>query len=199
MEALESVYLICFFFGLAFVFISFLLGGVFGGANGAGGDFGHGGDGGIGGDGGGGHGGDAGHGHSWAIPPFFSPFTLSFFAAAFGGGGIVSRRVLEWAPASSVVTAAACGIVFAMTAMYLLDWIRRASTSSSQPTVADLLGKEAEVTVTIPSRGVGQISYEYNGRQTAPARAIDDNEIAARSTVKIRSILGNTFFVERIP
>jgi len=57
---------------------------------------------------------------------------------------------------------------------------------------------EAEVTVSIPNNGLGEIAYALRGaRLTSSAQTADNKELPARTTVKIVKQVGNTYIVEK--
>lgn len=183
MEAFEIVYLICFFLGVGFAVLSAILGGMLGGADAAidsGSDVGH---------------ADAGHHH---FSPW-NPMVIAMFLAAFGGTGLILQELginslliqLPASMASAFVIAGVLGV--------LLSKLLRAGESSTEVKEADLVGHEAEVTISIPEGGVGQVAFIMGGRHTSPAQSADRGSIPTGSQVKITKIIGTTFYVERIP
>lgn len=192
MDALEVVYLCCFFVGLGFAIIMGLLAGVFGGGGDVdvGGDVDFGGD--VGGHDGGLHSGDMVH-----FSPV-SPVVLATFVSTFGGAGIIFKKV-GWAPYIQIP--AAFGAAFLVAGLVFLGFYKlfQLTQHSSEARQADLIGIEAQVTVRIPIDGVGQIGYTVgSSRYTAPTRALDGKEIGTQSIVKIVKIVGNIFYVERV-
>lgn len=179
MELISAIYLICFIVGVGFVFVSFLLSGAFGG----GGDLGT----------------DLGGYHGPMHFPLLSPITISFFLAAFGGTGIIVDRYFELPGAMQIPIALGAAVLFAGTIGMLYVKIVGALEGSTHVNTEEIVGREAEVTVGIPAKGVGQISYIVGARYTAPARAADDSEIPVRSVVKIVKIVASTVYVERVP
>lgn len=177
MEVMEIVYLVCFFLGLGFAVVSGLLSGVFGG-----------------------HDADTGHpsvgGHDAHFSPW-SPVVIAMFIATFGGTGIILRK-LGMSIWGQVPIAGASGLIIALLTFYLFMKIMRTTQASSQPSLDRLIGTEAEVITTIPSNGVGEISYTARQQRfNGPARAVDNREIPTRAVVKIVKIVSNTFYVER--
>jgi membrane protein implicated in regulation of membrane protease activity len=184
MGTVMAIYIICLIVGAGFVLLSFLISGVFGGGM----DHMDGGD--LSAD-------MAGHGELHFSP--LSPTVLSFFLASFGAAGIFLHQYAGLAPLLEVPAALLAGMLFALLFGYVYFRVISVLQMSSHLRTEDAIGREAEVTVTIPARGVGQISYILGGRKTAPARAVDDSEIPARSVVRIARIVGTTYYVERIP
>jgi membrane protein implicated in regulation of membrane protease activity len=186
--AMEVVYLVSFFLGLGFAVLSGLLSDVFtGGAH-------------ITGDidltaGDGAHGLDAGGVHFPAV----SPVTISTFVASFGGTGIILMKLKpEWGwyihvPGSVVIALGVTSLVF-----LFFYKIFGNVTVSSAPREADLIGLEAEVTVSIPKDGAGKIRYIAGGRSfTGVAKTQDNSEIKQGEKVKIARIDGHICFVSR--
>ena len=67
---------------------------------------------------------------------------------------------------------------------------------SSQASVTEALGLEAEIIIPVPAQGVGRVAYNLRGRRfTAPARASDGSAIACHTTVVIQDVSTSTFLV----
>lgn len=179
------IYTACLALGLIFTIISAFAGHLFGGHDGA--DVGT-----------GGHA-EAGFDHS-GLPgiSFFSPTVLSCFVTAFGACGLILSRVEAtksvWvsAPISAVA-----GLVVALVAFSLFNYMFKQTQSSSESRVSSLLGQTASIVTPIPKDGVGEISYIQGGsRYTAPARTESGTPVPAGKPVKITRIVGTQFFVE---
>src|SRR5438093_7943874 len=102
------------------------------------------------------HGGDFGHGgFEHGGPGFFSSRVLSVLVTAFGGARASATQVGAGTMVSSSISGLSgvclAGIIFAF-ARFLYS-----QESSSDVRREDLIGRTAEVTVTIPSRGLGQV------------------------------------------
>ena len=179
------IYTVCLVLGLVFTFISAIAGHFFGGD--------HGGDVGT-----GGHA-EAGYDHS-GVPgiSFFSPTVLACFVTAFGACGLVlthieaTRSVWVSAPISAVA-----GVIMALLAFLLFNWMFEQTQSSSESRVASLVGQTASIITPIPANGVGEIAYVQGGsRYTAPARTESGNPIPAGKPVRITRVVGTEYFVE---
>jgi hypothetical protein len=199
---METVYLIAFFLGLGFAVLSGLLSGVFGG---------DGGDGALDAGGGAGGGPDVGgaigdvHGGHIDVQgganvhfPLLSPVTISTFIASFGGMGVIGIKVFEWPAVIHVPVAAITGVSVAGMVFYVFYKIFGRHTVSSAPTQNELLGLAAEVTISIPKEGAGQIAYVKAGtRYTGSARTADGSELPQGSAARIERIVGGVFFVRK--
>jgi len=181
------IYVACLALGLLFTIISASMGHFFGGHDASGGDVGT-----------RGHA-EAGYDHS-GVPgiSFFSPTVLSCFVTAFGACGIIlskvdaTRSVWISAPISAVA-----GVVMALLAFLLFNYMFKQTQSSSESKVASLVGMGASIITPIPANGVGEIAYVQGGcRYTATARTETGSPISAGKPVRITRIVGSQYFVE---
>jgi membrane protein implicated in regulation of membrane protease activity len=189
-DVLEFIYLVCFFLGLGFAVLSALLSGLFSGHMGAhmdsGGLHGHGHDAGV-------HS-DDGTVHYSPL----SPVTIAMFVSTFGGTGILYKRFIHPQFWVHVPMAAVSALVVAGIVSWVFYRIMLATQSTSQPRAEEAIGMEAEVTVSIPHQGLGEIAYTLRGaRLTSSAKTADNKEIPARAMVKIVKQVGNTCIVEK--
>jgi hypothetical protein len=185
------IYAACLTLGLVFTIVSATLGHFFGG----GGHDVHGADVGT-----GGHA-EAGYDHS-GVPgiSFFSPTVLACFVTAFGACGLIlnhipaTRSIWISAPISAVAGLAMAGVSFTF-----FNWMFRQTESSSEASVASLVGREASIITPIPSNGVGEIAYVQGGsRYTAPARTENGAAVGAGKAVRITRIVGTQYYVESL-
>lgn len=180
---IEFVYLVCFFLGLGFAILSGLLSGVFSGGAEAHVDA------------GGAHG-AVGEGSVHFSP--LSPVTLAMFIATFGGTGIILKKILGWPLYAHLPVAAVSGFAVAALVFWLFWKIFSFTQGSSEARVAEVVGQEAEVTVSIPNNGLGEIAYTVAGaRYTNPARTVDGKELPAHVRVKVMQLVGNTYLVQK--
>ncbi len=127
----------------------------------------------------------------------FSPVVVSIFLVSFGGTGLATIQMFDWRYASLAV-AAPSGFVMAAMTFAFFNKMFKVTQGSSEPTVQELVGKQAEVITPIPADGLGEIAYVRRGsRFTAAARADDNSAIPNRSVVTITRIIGNTYYVKR--
>lgn len=190
MEVIETIYLVSFFTGFFFVVLSAIFGGLFSADHMGEGvvDLGH--DGGVG-DGG-------GFGHALHFP-ILSPITISFLIASFGGMGIIYSRFLQLPAALHIPGAAASAVAMTALCYMVIGKLFGGAEGTSSPREDELIGIEAQVGITIPPEGTGQIVYSVAGiRYTAPARSSDRSEIKTGSTVKVDRIEGGVFYVSRV-
>lgn len=180
------IYIACLALGLLFTIISAFMGHFFGGHD-VHADVGT-----------GGHA-EAGYDHS-GVPgiSFFSPTVLSCFVTAFGACGLILSRVEAtrsvWisAPISAVA-----GLIMALLAFSLFNYMFKQTQSSSESRVGSLLGQTASIVTPIPENGVGEIAYVQGGsRYTAPARTETGSPVPAGKPVRITRIVGTQYYVE---
>jgi membrane protein implicated in regulation of membrane protease activity len=180
------IYIACLALGLLFTIISATLGHFFGGHD-AHPDVGT-----------GGHA-EAGYDHS-GVPgiSFFSPTVLACFVTAFGACGLILSRVEAtrsvWisAPISAIA-----GVIMALLAFLLFNFMFKQTQSSSESKVASLLGQTASIITPIPADGVGEIAYVQGGaRYTAPARTESGAPVSAGKAVRITRVVGTQYYVE---
>lgn len=180
------VYIACLALGLLFTIISAFAGHLFGDHDT--GDLGT-----------GGHA-EAGYDHS-GLPgvSFFSPTVLSCFVTAFGACGLILSRI---EPTKSVwisaPISAVAGLIMALLAFALFNYMFNRTQSSSESRIASLVGQTASIITPIPENGVGEIAYVQGGsRYTAPARTESGTPVSAGRPVRITRIVGAQFYVEQ--
>ena len=186
------VYFICLTAGLVFTLGSLIFGHMLGGGH----DFGHG-DAGTHVEGAGGHA-EAGL-ESSDMPGMspFSPMIIACFVTCFGGLGMIFREIpatsVAWisAPLSAVGAFGVAAVLF-----ILLRSLFRATQSSSESKVADVIGTVGEVITAIPERGVGEIAYVQKGaRYSASARDEAGAAVSKGQAVRIVRVTGAQFYV----
>ena len=178
------IYIICLGVGLLFTLVSAFFGHAFGGGH----------EGHL--EGSGGH---AETGDTNGMPGVspFSPTIIACFITAFGGLGIIFKRIpatsSAWLSAPLAVLGA---ILISFLILGILRQLFRSTQCSSEARVGDLLGTVADVITPIPEHGVGEIAYVQAGsRYTAPAREQDGMPVSSGKSVVIIRIIGSQFYV----
>jgi hypothetical protein len=130
-----------------------------------------------------------------------SPFALAMFGATFGLTGLLTRFWLEMNAIPSVLWATAVGFVFGAVGQAFFFLVLSPSKSSHFSLETDAVGREAEVTISIPKDGQGRITYNNNvsGRVTLGARSADGKPIRTGQTVTIERIVGRVATVRPSP
>ena len=94
------------------------------------------------------------------------------FGAAFGLTGLISRLWLGMEAIPSILVATVGGLVIGGISQAIFVYFFSPSRSSHYSLERDAIGREAEVIITIPSEGLGQIAYNnVSGRVTVGARS----------------------------
>jgi hypothetical protein len=188
MDAIELIYLVCFFLGLGFAIVSGLLSGVFSGGGEGHVDVGH---------------GDAGAdlgGHADTAVHFspLSPVVLATFISTFGGAGYIFRNLLHWPAYAHLPLAGVSGFAVGGAVFLVFYKLFAVTQASSHARPLEMIGLEAQVTVPIPHDGLGEITYTVGGmRFTGSARTADGKELPAHALVKIQKQVGNAFVVQK--
>ncbi|HLY10034.1 MAG TPA: hypothetical protein VKW04_12075 [Planctomycetota bacterium] len=193
-DVLEFIYLVSFFLVLGFAVLSALLSGVFSGHLGPHMD------------GGGGHlnmgeihadGSHLGPAEGTVHYQPLSPVSIALFVTTFGGIGLLLKKMGQ--PAYIQIPAAAfSGILAGGLVAYVFYRIMQATQGSSHARAGEEIGLDAEVTISIPSGGLGEIAYVVRGsRFNNPARTVDGRDLPAGAGVKIVSKSGNTYLVQK--
>jgi membrane protein implicated in regulation of membrane protease activity len=132
--------------------------------------------------------------------PILSPVTISTFVASFGGMGIILLKLKpEWGTFVHIPISIVVGLGVALSTAYLFYRLFGKAQISSAAREADIIGLEADVSITIPANGMGQISYvAIGGRATASAKSDDGSEVKQGEKVRIMKIAGGVYTVQKI-
>lgn len=126
-----------------------------------------------------------------------SPFSLAMFGATFGITGLITRLWLEMEPIPSILWATGAGIIIGGLAQALFIYVLSPSKSSHYNLAEDAAGREAEVIITVPRSGLGQIAFDnVSGRVTLGARSATGKLIKRGQYVKIQKVVGRIALVE---
>jgi hypothetical protein len=125
-----------------------------------------------------------------------SPFALATFGATFGLVGLICSVWLELGPITSIIIATIAGVIVGGLAQLLFIYVLSPSKSSHYSLHDDAVGREAQVTVTIPAEGQGHIAfYNVSGRVNLGARSATGEEIDVGEFVTIERIIGRSAVV----
>jgi len=125
-----------------------------------------------------------------------SPFALATFGAFFGLTGLITRLWLDLEVMPSIFWSTAVGLLFGLSAQAFFIYILAPSKSSHFSLEEDALGREAEVIITVPGNGLGQIAFSNrSGRVTLGARSTTGRQIKPGEIVLIERISGRVAFV----
>jgi len=125
-------------------------------------------------------------------------FNMQSIAAFLAGFGSIAWLLSGYFGVQSLVAAAggvAAGIPMAGSVVFLTRTFMRQSASSGF-VLADLIGGDAMVTLSIPERGVGRIRYERSGgTHTATARSAGNERIEQGTVVTVESVVAGEVVV----
>ena len=132
---------------------------------------------------------DSSHG-----PGFIDTRVISVLVTTFGGVGAIGIQIGLGVVASSLLGLAsgvALGAVVSLFARFL-----HKQQASSSVSVAQMVGRSAQVTVTIPAGGIGQISCRIGEERVEKiARSRENGELRSGTIVRIDEIAGDSVIV----
>lgn len=182
---MTSVYLLCAVTGSAFVVLTQLLGHAVGGGD-------H-----------GGHGGDhGGTGDDGGVHlPWFSPMALAAYLTGFGCSGLLLTGGLGLeSPLLHVPLAVGSAGLFGTGLLYGMWRIRHHAEGNSLARPHEVVGQLAEVTVSIPDGGLGEVAFVAGGtRLTASARTKGTAALVQGMHVRVVDSVDGTLTVEAAP
>ena len=142
--------------------------------------------------------GDLGHdadGHG-AGPSLLSSRILSVFVTAFGSFGAIGIH-LGYGVGVSTAMGFGGGVLFAGV-IYVFASFLYSQQASSHVRTGDLVGNMAQVSVTIPKGGVGQVRCTLGDTVVEKvARAASNEEIPVNTLVRITTLVGEVVLVDR--
>lgn len=182
-------YLACFLFGLLFAILSAIMGGVFSSdMGGADTDL-------------GGLDADANvdiTSDSVSLSPI-SPMVICVFLTGFGAFGMIGLRTLELSVVVSAAVGTGGGLAVAAGFFLAMGWLMSKAQGGMNLSPLTIVGKQAEVSVTIPEGGLGEITYVANDlRQRASAKSHDGSSIKQSSIVEVVQYSGHFYVVRPV-
>ncbi len=130
-------------------------------------------------------------GHDFGL---FDSRVISMFLTAFGGFGVIGVSLGYGAVGSSVFGLLG-GIIFGAIAFYFGKFLY-SQQSTSSVSMEDLIGRTAQVVVSIKPNQLGQISCRVGEESVEKlARTIGDEELKAGQIVRIDSIGSDSVMV----
>jgi hypothetical protein len=139
---------------------------------------------------------DVDHGFHFA---HISPFALAAFGATFGLVGLVTTVWAEMTAIPSILIAAGAGLLIGGLAHVGFIFILSPSKSSHYSLEEDAIGREVEVTNTIPAEGKGQVAFtNISGRVSLGARSATGETIPSGTIVVIDKVIGRLAIVRPV-
>jgi len=127
-------------------------------------------------------------------PSVFSARIMAAFLSAFGVGGVVGRYYNLSHPAASGVGVVS-GIIMAGL-VYQFAKLLYSQQASSEVRMSTLVGRSAEVSVSIPPGGVGQVTLSVSGERSEHiARSRSGDALARGTEVVITGLRGDSVVV----
>ncbi len=128
-----------------------------------------------------------------------SPFGLAMFGAAFGLTGLITRLWFDMNAGPSLVLATLAGLIIGGMAQALFLYVFTPSKSSHYSLSTDAVGRDAQVIVTVPSEGLGKITFDnVSGRVTLGARSATGKQIVNGQAVRIEDVTGRVAVVRPV-
>jgi hypothetical protein len=116
----------------------------------------------------------------------FNTLTILVFIAFFGLAGLFSTWVLKASPVVSLAFALPVALFAALGEFVLYVKVFIKAQGSSEATMNDILGCEAEVITSIPAERVGEIAYVIKGsRYNGPAVSADKEDLTRGTKVQV--------------
>lgn len=126
-----------------------------------------------------------------------SPISIAAFITSFGGIGVIATQAFHADGGTSLLWAVGGSLLVAVASHVLFFYLFIAPQASSALKTSDIVGQNAEVTVSIPASGVGEVAYVAMGeRHTSTARSADNKEIPRGALVSIESLAGTILIVK---
>lgn len=126
-----------------------------------------------------------------------SPFAIAIFGAFFGLTGLITRLWFEMSTIPSILWATGIGLILGIVAQLVFIYVLSPTVSQTFSLQEDAVGREADVTTTIPGSGLGAIAYNNKtGRVSLGARSETGNPIPTGTIVTIQQISGRVAVVK---
>lgn len=127
---------------------------------------------------------------------FFSGPVIASFVVTMGGAGLILHEVLKLGPVASSLGAIVASAVTSSGVYLVFAKFVMASQGGTEYDPHKMGGQEAEVIISIPADGAGEITFDHaSGRISGPARSATGKEIARGALVKIERHTGGTYLV----
>jgi hypothetical protein len=127
-------------------------------------------------------------------PGFMDSRVISVFVTTFGGFGAIGIQLGLGVLASSLMGLASGVVLGGIVSLFARFLYKQQATSSVN--AAQLIGRTAQVTVTIPAGGIGQISCRIGEERVEKiARSRDNGELRSGALVRVEEIAGDSVIV----
>ncbi|MBD1372313.1 NfeD family protein [Hazenella sp. IB182357] len=131
----------------------------------------------------------------WGIP-FLHPYTIVGSITVFGGAGLILLRTTE--QAHVVIILIAAGIAFFSHYLLYIFYVKpiQNSENSTAFRFSDLVGREGEVTISVPEAGYGEVMiFTSAGHTNQIAASHQHTPIPEGTLVKVVATREHTLYV----
>ncbi|MBI5155004.1 hypothetical protein HZA57_07185 [Candidatus Poribacteria bacterium] len=121
---------------------------------------------------------------------------IAAFLASFGGAGLITHEIMGMKPVNSGLASLAFSGLLSVSVYYGFIKVVLAQQGGTETDPASLIGKVAEVIITIPEKASGEITFETNaGRMSGAARSKDGAPIPRNTLVVIERVISGSYIV----
>ncbi len=125
------------------------------------------------------------------------PIVIVAFVTVFGGAGLMSLHSGS-SPLMALVTALGAALIVAVVMYYFVVVPLHKAQNTSAGSQQDMIGKTAITSLRILGDSFGRISYSANGNSyNAPARSVDGKDIERGAEVIVEKLERNVFYVRK--
>lgn len=143
------------------------------------------------------HGGGTDFQHGEVHFPAFGPTAIAGYVTGFGAFGMLATGLGITSPFLSIPIALGGSATMGLGLAYATFKLIQIGEVSSTVSLQAMVGREAQISVSIPASGVGEVMFTAGGtRRTAPARTIEGGGLPTGRSVRVARIEGGIFFVE---
>jgi membrane protein implicated in regulation of membrane protease activity len=125
--------------------------------------------------------------------------TVLVFIAFFGLAGLFAVWVLRLPPVPSLAFALPVGLIASAAEFVLYVKVFVKAQGSSEATMQEILGCEAEVITSIPAEHTGEVAYVIKGsRYNSPATSEEKEDLPSGTRVRVVNTQGGVLVVRAI-
>ncbi|GAA4877606.1 hypothetical protein GCM10023310_66980 [Paenibacillus vulneris] len=129
----------------------------------------------------------------------FQPMVIFSGLTVWGGAGILLTKYTVWGTAAVLAGSAVCAVLLSVLIYFLYVKPMKNSENSVAFSIQDTVGKIAEVSVTIPSVGYGEVMLRMGaGNTNQIAASYEGEEIQTGTKVVTVEVKDGTLLVARL-
>ncbi|ULL15853.1 protease [Paenibacillus sp. H1-7] len=127
------------------------------------------------------------------------PMVLFSGITVWGGAGILLSKYTAWSAIAVLFSSVVCALLMSVLIYFLYVKPMQNSENSVAFSIHDMAGKIAEVTVTVPSVGYGEVMLRAGaGNTNQIAASYEGDEIQTGARVVVVEVKDDTLFVARL-